>query len=185
MKRRIKLEESWWRKFTLDVKFCFRCGGILQKKFVRAENRRRLVCADCGQITYLNPKVVAGMVPLTRSGKVVLLKRKIAPGKGKWTYPAGFLEMGESVAAGARRETREEIGARVKLNKLVGIYSYKKLGVVTVVYDGKILSGERPRKGNEAEEVRAFPIGKIPWKKLAFRSTVQALSEWEIMRGKY
>ena len=52
---------------------------------------------------------------MEHEGKVLLCRRAIQPCKGLWTVPAGFLEMGESTAAGAARETWEEANARVEV----------------------------------------------------------------------
>src|SRR5437870_4707108 len=108
-RRRATLRGAWWTAQIKAVRKCFACGGALVSRYVPAEKHRRLVCLDCGAITYINPKVVAGMIPVASDGRVALLKRNIEPAMGKWTHPAGFLEIGESVEEAARRETQEEI----------------------------------------------------------------------------
>ena len=118
------------------------------------------------------------MIPVMPDGRVVLLKRKIDPAKGRWSYPAGYQEMGETVREAAERETREEIRTRVKAKELLGVYSYRDAGVVTIVYLGDLLNGQDPSPGHEAQDVKAFAVGEIPWKHLAFRSSVQALRDW-------
>ena len=52
---------------------------------------------------------------MEHEGRILLCRRAIEPCKGLWTVPAGFLEMGESTAAGAARETWEEANARVEV----------------------------------------------------------------------
>src|SRR3990170_4499507 len=84
-------------------KFCTQCGSALAKKFVREEKCRRLCCSRCGFIAYLNPTPVAGAIA-ERNGKLLLLKRGIEPAKGKWTFPAGFVELWETVPQAAIRE---------------------------------------------------------------------------------
>jgi ADP-ribose pyrophosphatase YjhB (NUDIX family) len=143
---------------------------------VPEEGRHRFRCGGCGFIAYQNPKVVAATLPVFR-GKMVLLRRAIEPARGLWTYPAGFMELGESVEEAARRETREEICCRVELEGLQGIYSYADASVVTVVYRAQVV-GRGPRAGVEAQEVRAFGRGDVPWRELAFRSTFEALRDW-------
>jgi len=159
-----------------DPRFCLACGGPLHRRYVVAEKRERLVCERCGVITYENPKIVAAALPL-RDGKVFLLKRNTEPGFGLWTFPAGFMEMGETVEDAARRETREEINAAIELTGLQGIYAYPDTGIVTVVYRARVV-GPAPHPGEEAQAVRAFRPGAIPWNDLAFRSTFEALRDW-------
>ena len=148
-------------------------------QFVKDEKVRRHVCGQCGRITYLNPRVVAGMIPVTPNGDVVLLKRAIEPAVGKWTYPAGYQELGETVAEAAERETREEGQMRLKAKSLLGVYSYPHAGVVTVVYEGRLSKNEKPRAGHEVSEAAVFPPHKIPWKDLAFWSVADALRDWK------
>ena len=180
MTRRLRstLRGVWWKRYLRSYANCYRCGGDLDKRWVRSERARRLVCRRCGVITYVNPKVVAGFIPVTSAGHVVLLRRAIEPAIGRWTYPAGFQEMGESVSDAAVRETWEEIRVRVSAQSLVGVYGYADAGVVTIVYMGRLRRGEHPRPGDESQDVGVFPPSKIPWNDLAFQSTTDALKDW-------
>src|ERR1044071_4609769 len=137
-RRKATLRSRWWRAHFASIQFCFRCGHKLKRRYIKEEGTRRHVCSSCGQITYLNPKIVAGIIPVMSDGRLVLLRRNIEPALGRWTYPAGFQEMGESVRTAAEREAMEEIGTTVKLGDLIGIYSYADAGVVTVVYAGRV-----------------------------------------------
>ena len=175
---RATLRGLWWTSKQELIRHCFVCGEPLKKKLVPADKKKRLVCIDCGHITYLNPRVVAGFIPLTSDGRVALLRREIEPARGKWSYPAGYQEIGETVEAAAVRETWEEIRSRASITGLVGIYSYADAGVVTIVYHGKLKRGERPRPGIESQDVKLFRPSQIPWKELAFRSTRHALQDW-------
>lgn len=87
------------------------------------------------------------------------------------------MELGETVTDAARRETREEIRARVRLTRGPFIYSYGDAAVVTVVYEGTVV-GRAPSAGVESLEVRSFRPEEIPWDELAFRSTYHALRDW-------
>jgi ADP-ribose pyrophosphatase YjhB (NUDIX family) len=178
-RKRATLRGVWWKKYFGSIQNCYQCGQKLARRYVKQEKKRRHICESCGNITYVNPRVVAGLVPVTSDGKVVLLKRDNEPALGRWTFPAGFQEMGESVREAAARETKEEIGARVKVGRLIGIYSYADAGVVTIVYEGRLLRGEKPQAGQEAQEVSVVKWSEIPWKHLAFRSTSHALHDWK------
>ena len=156
--------------------FCPRCGGRLQGQWVEGEGRERPVCQACGFILYLNPKVVAGAIPF-RDGQVILLRRNIEPALGRWTFPAGFVELGESVEQAAIREAREEADLEIGELSLLNVYSYPESPVVTVVYSAQVIGGE-PRAGGESQEVALFQPEAIPWEDLAFRSTREALWDW-------
>src|SRR5438128_150057 len=109
------------------------CGGELESRLLGTEDRSRLVCSRCSHIHYLNPSLVAATVP-EQNGKVLLIRRAIEPRYGFWTYPAGFVEYGESAEDGAIRETLEETGFDVALGNLLGVYSRPNIGIVVLVY---------------------------------------------------
>ncbi len=157
-------------------RFCPTCGGPLQERWVSAEGRDRLVCEACRSIFYLNPKVVAGAIPL-RDGQVVLLRRNIEPALGRWTFPAGFVELGESAEQAAIREAREEADLEIGKLSLLNVYSYPGSPVITVVYYAQVIGGGL-RAGGESQEVALFSPEAIPWEDLAFRSTREALRDW-------
>ncbi len=181
IKRRLRatLRGLWWTNFFKSIRFCYQCGESLVRRHVQAEGRKRHVCVKCSNITYLNPKVVAGVIPVTSDGKILLLKRNLQPGLGKWSYPAGYQEIGESVDQAAVRETQEETGLTMKLTKLVGIFSYPDAGVVTIVYEALVPKSRRPTIDAESQDWGFYSWSEIPWSELAFRSTVDALREWK------
>ncbi|MEA2269511.1 MAG: hypothetical protein QOC64_2121, partial [Solirubrobacteraceae bacterium] len=114
-------------------------------------------------------------IPREPDGRVWLLRRGFDPSAGLWTFPGGFVDLGESVEQAARREAREELEIDVELTGLVGVYSRPQDRVVLVVFDA-VPHGE-PRTTDEAPEVRAFAPGELPWGELAFWSTEQALRD--------
>ena len=158
-------------------RFCSQCGSSLREEFVLEENCNRLVCSSCRLISYLNPKVVAGAIPLGTDGKILLLRRGIEPCRGAWTFPAGFVELGETVEQAARREAHEETGVDIRVGPILGVYAYSGVGVVMVIYHAERAGGEA-RTSKEAMEVREFAPSEIPWDDLAFRSTGDALRDW-------
>ncbi len=171
--------QPWWSTDLKLIRFCFVCGGALRRRAVLSDNRRRLVCDACHHITYLNPKSVAGLIPVMPDGRLALLQRDIEPARGKWSYPAGYQEMGETVRNAAVRETWEEICVRPKLDRLLNIYSYPNSGVITTVFIGRVRQNHRPAPGEESRQVKLFEPHKIPWHKLAFQSTIDALRDYE------
>ena len=159
-----------------QLKFCLLCGAPLVERYLDEEQRTRKVCSGCGYISYLNPKIAAGVVP--REDDVIwLLRRNIAPGAGRWTFPGGYVDLGESVPDAAVREAFEETGLTVRLDGLLSVYSYKNVGIVLVAYHGSVVGGNAVPT-HESREVRAFRLKDIPWDELAFTSTRDALRDY-------
>jgi ADP-ribose pyrophosphatase YjhB (NUDIX family) len=153
-----------------EARFCPRCGEPAEISFPRS-----IACSHCGYAAYFNPKPVAATVPIDDRDRVILLRRGFDPGQGLWTFPGGFVELGESVEHAARRETDEELGIAVELERLVGVYSRNEDRVVLIVFLARAVG--RPRTTPEAIEVRSFAPTDVPWGELAFWSTERALRD--------
>jgi ADP-ribose pyrophosphatase YjhB (NUDIX family) len=158
-------------------RFCPTCGGSLETRQIRNGDPPRLVCTACGFVFYLDPKLAVGTIIADDRGRVVLVKRAIEPGYGKWVFPGGYVDRGEEVQVAAVREAREEVGLDVRLERLVNIYSYAGRTPVIVVYAAAIVGGCLGCD-EEGLEARFFEPDQIPWEELAFRSTHQALREY-------
>ncbi len=156
--------------------FCQLCASPLEERLLPAEGRVRLVCNRCGFIHYLNPRVVANAL-VEREGRVLLLRRAIEPAYGRWTFPGGFLELGESAEAGAERAALEEAGIQVKAEAVLGVYTRAPHGIVAVVFRAELISG-LPAAGDEALETAWFAPDAVPWQELAFETTTAALRDW-------
>ncbi len=144
------------------------------------DDRPRLVCADCGFINYVNPKVVVGAVS-TWEDKFLLVKRAIEPRQGYWTIPAGFLEIGETVEAGAVRETWEEARAHIAIDALLGVYSIVRIAQVYLVFRAHMTSATFS-PGPESEDAKLLAWQDIPWDDLAFPSVRWALEHFDNAR---
>lgn len=153
-----------------EMEHCPRCGETPTK-----DAPRSLKCDACGFLLFFNPKPVAAAIPRTDSGEIVLLRRGFNPGQGLWTFPGGFLDLGESVEDAARRETMEEIRVDVEITRLVGVYSKADERVMLVVYEGRIQ--DTPQATDEAPTVQAFAPDELPWDEMAFWSTTAALRD--------
>jgi len=157
-------------------KFCPQCGGPLEKRLLKAGEPQRLVCSRCGFIFYIDPKLAAiALVPLT--GGVVLVRRGIDPGYGLWVVPGGFVDVGERVEETVARETLEETHLVVRPVGLINVYSYSDSPIVVVAFLTEYLEGELA-PGDETLEARVFGLEEIPWERIAFRSTKQALEAY-------
>jgi ADP-ribose pyrophosphatase YjhB (NUDIX family) len=156
------------------MKFCSHCGSDrLEWRVPAGDTLPRYVCATCDTIHYQNPKVVVGCLP-EWEGRVLLCKRAIEPRYGLWTLPAGFLENGETVMAGATRETLEEARARVAALDLYTMISLPHINQVYVMFRARLADLEFG-PGDESLEVRLFAEPEIPWESLAFRTITRTL----------
>jgi ADP-ribose pyrophosphatase YjhB (NUDIX family) len=145
------------------------------------DNRARLVCADCGFINYENPKVVVGAVCLWED-RILMCRRAIEPRRGFWTLPAGYLEVNETTADGARREAWEEARAEIALDGVLAVYSIPRLSQVQVIYRARLVSPD-VTAGPESIEVGLFGWAEIPWGDLAFPSVRWALEHHRAAQG--
>lgn len=158
-------------------RFCPVCGGALESRLLKTGDPHRLVCTACGFVFYLDPKLAVGTVIHDDRYRIVLVKRAIEPGYGKWVFPGGYVDRGEEVRAAAIREAREEAGLDVSIDRLINIYSYAGRTPVIVVYAATVVGGTLACD-DEGLEARYFEAHEIPWDELAFRSTQEALQEF-------
>jgi ADP-ribose pyrophosphatase YjhB (NUDIX family) len=158
------------------IKHCRACGTPVRYTVPADDNRERAVCPACGEIHYENPLNVVGTVPVW-ADQVLLCRRNIEPRYGLWTLPAGFMELGESTAAGALRETVEEAGARVELQDLFTVLNVVRVGQVHLFYRARMLDTTLD-PGPETIEARLFREHEIPWDQIAFRTVRQTLEHF-------
>ena len=162
------------------IKYCSSCGQTVSWRKPQDDTYARWICDGCGRIHYQNPLVVVGCVP-ERDGKVLLCKRAIEPRYGYWTVPAGFMELGESTAQGAARETLEEACARVEIGHMFASVDVIDAGQVHLFFTAKLLSDFSA--GAESLDVRMFAEDEIPWDNIAFHSGRYALKKYFEDRG--
>ncbi|MBV9545249.1 MAG: NUDIX hydrolase [Chloroflexi bacterium] len=155
--------------------FCQQCGTPLVLRF--QEDRDRPTCPSCGFIQYLDPKVAVAVVLGDERG-VLLGRRLVDPGAGRWSFPAGYVNRGEVLEEAALREVFEEFGVTVRLTGLVGAYSEHGNPVVLVVYGGEIVDGAVEADGLEVGEVRWFQLENLP-RDLAFEHDRRVLEDWK------
>lgn len=153
---------------------CKSCGHSVAYRIPDdGDTHQRAVCISCQTIHYENPLNVVGTIP-TWQGRVLLCKRNIEPRLGQWTLPAGFMELGESVAQGAARETREEAGAQFEMGELFSLMNVIHVGQVHFFYLAALTSDQFD-PGFETQEARLFDESEIPWDALAFRTVRETL----------
>lgn len=159
-----------------NYKFCPQCGGDLEERLLKKGDPKRLVCTSCGFIFYIDPKLaVLALVPY--QGGLVMVRRAIEPGYGLWVVPGGFVDVGERVEEAVVRETLEEANLTVRVVRLLKVHSYRHSRTVVLSYITEYLSGDLAA-GNEELEAQIFSPEKIPWERIAFSSTRDAMKEY-------
>jgi len=163
----------------VDFRFCPRCGAGLERRLLKSTEPERLVCTGpgCGFVFYLDPKIAVGTIITLASGGLVLCRRAIEPGYGKWVFPGGYVDRGEPLTTAAIREAREECGLEIRIDGLVNIYSYLGRVPVIVVYAATALGGSLMHD-DEQLEAAEFARDSIPWTELAFQSTEEGLRDY-------
>ena len=166
------------------LKHCRVCGtAVVCRLPDDGDTKERAVCPACHTVHYENPLNVVGTVPvwgddeLGSGAQVLLCKRNIEPRRGKWTLPAGFMEMNETTAEGAARETDEEAGAQFEMQGLFSVMNVARVGQVHLFYRAKLLSTDF-NPGHETMEARLFTEADIPWDELAFRTVKETLERY-------
>ncbi|MBP6850741.1 MAG: NUDIX hydrolase [Rhodoferax sp.] len=159
------------------IKHCKNCGtAVVYRIPDDGDTRERAVCPGCHTIHYENPLNVVGTVPHL-GDRVLLCKRNIEPRKGKWTLPAGFMELQETTAQGAARETQEEAGAHFEMEGLFSILNVARVGQVHLFYTARLLDDQFD-PGHETMEARLFEEAEIPWDEIAFRTVKETLEHY-------
>lgn len=145
------------------------------------DNRQRLVCPDCGFIDYKNPKIVVGSV-VTWQERILLCRRAIPPRRGYWTIPAGYLELHETAADGARREAEEEACADIEIDSLLAVYNIPRISQVQIIYRASLRTPDF-EPGPESLEVALFDWPDLPWQDFAFPSVHWAVTHYKEVVG--
>jgi ADP-ribose pyrophosphatase YjhB (NUDIX family) len=161
----------------VPIKHCKNCGtAVVYRIPDDGDTHERAVCPACDTIHYENPLNLVGTVPYL-GDKVLLCKRNIEPRWGKWTLPAGFMELNETTEQGAARETHVEAGARIVKEGLFTVLSVPRVGQVHLFYRARLLSDVFD-PGYETIEARLFTEEEIPWEEIAFRTVKETLEQF-------
>jgi ADP-ribose pyrophosphatase YjhB (NUDIX family) len=158
------------------MKYCGHCGSSVSLRVPEGDHLPRHVCGECGVIHYENPKIIVGCVP-EFDGRILLCRRAIEPRHGYWTIPAGFMENGETLAAGAARECWEEAGATVEIGSLLAVVNVVHAHQVHVMFRARMASPTFAA-GTESLEVVLARAEDIPWTEIAFPSVEFALRRY-------
>ncbi len=164
--------------FRSPIKHCRNCGtAVVYRQPDDGDTKLRAVCPACNTVHYENPLNVVGTVPVLADGRVLLCKRNIEPRWGKWTLPAGFMELDETTAQGAARETDEEACALIEMGPLFSVLNVPRVGHVHFFYRASLLS-DQFNPGFETIEARLFTEDEVPWDEIAFRTVKETLQAY-------
>jgi len=158
------------------MNFCSNCGQPLTYQKPPGDDRARYICETCGVIHYQNPLMVVGCIP-EKEDKILLCRRAIEPCYGQWTLPAGYLENGETVAAGAKREAYEEARARVEILAPYALYNICHVNQIYLMFRAR-LKDDNFQAGSESLVVRLFTEDDIPWDEIAFRVIKETIKHY-------
>ncbi len=159
------------------IQHCKQCGSkVVYRLPDDGDTKERAVCTVCHTVHYENPLNVVGTVPYWGQ-KVLLCKRNIEPRKGKWTLPAGFMELDETTSEGAARETDEEAGAQFEMQGLFSVLNVARVGQVHLFYRARLTS-DQFNPGTETMEAQLFDEADIPWDEIAFRTVKETLEHY-------
>lgn len=157
------------------MQYCIECGGVLETKEI--DSRRRLICRQCDRVHYRNPLPVVVGVLSREDGEILLIRRGIDPGKGKWALPGGFMEEDESPQEAVLREIEEEIGIKGELAGLIGVYRTKSelYGPIIIIGYKIMVQSQSYCPGKEVSEVKSFLKSDLPL--LAFSSHKEIITD--------
>ncbi len=158
------------------MNFCSQCGKPVVVAIPDGDNRSRHICPHCNTVHYQNPRMVVGCIP-EYQGAILMCKRAIEPRYGYWTTPAGFLELDETLAEAAARETLEEAEATVELGQLITVVDVKQAGQVHIFFAASLPTAQYGA-GAESLATRLFLPEEIPWEDIAFPSIRIALEHY-------
>jgi ADP-ribose pyrophosphatase YjhB (NUDIX family) len=153
-----------------------------RREVPEGDTHERDVCATCGFVHYVNPKIVTGSI-VRHDGRILLCRRAIAPRIGYWTLPAGFMEIGETAEQAAMREAREEANAAIVVDRLLAVYTIPRIAQVQIMYLAHLEEAVFSA-GPESLEVKLVDWSEIPWADLAFPTVHWALRQYRSIEGR-
>ncbi len=159
--------------------FCPNCAT----KF-NTTNLSSKTCPHCDLHFYINPSPTTGIVLRNEKGEILLVKRKIDPGKGLWDIPGGFVDLNEDLETSLARELKEELGIDMHnftyLKSKIDIYQYgnRYQQTIGVIFEGTISSSEKLSASDDISDFKFFTKENFPIDKIAFKSLEEFFREY-------
>ena len=149
------------RNWEDHARFCLLCGEPLVERDLFGAKRK--ACSACDYVFFRPPSAAAAAV-VAVGRELVLVRRGIEPYLGSWGLPAGLQEYGEIPQDAARRETREETGLEVEIERLLEVHyatDDPRKRVNVVVYLARPVAGTL-QAADDATDARFFPLDALP-----------------------
>ncbi|MEI7542375.1 MAG: NUDIX hydrolase [bacterium] len=146
----------------LKFKFCPHCGRLLT--FDKSHGMKLKYCSTCRKHFFNNPAPGVAVI-VVKDKQVLLVKRKLAPMKGTWALPGGFMDQGESILQAGLRELREETGLKAKKACFFDIATHESnvFGSVLVIAIKVAGATGTLQAGDDAEAAKYFEFNKLPF----------------------
>jgi ADP-ribose pyrophosphatase YjhB (NUDIX family)/CheY-like chemotaxis protein len=164
-----------------DYRFCPICG---RTPLVSERGGRAKRCQACHRTFHSAPRAAVDALIVDAERRVLLTRRAVDPAKNQWDAPGGFVDVGESLEEGLRREVREALGVDISIHELSGtyadVYGDDATPIIAIYYLATIAGGT-PSAGHEVSELRWFPPDDLPI--LAFENCRLALQAWGARGG--
>lgn len=160
------------------MNYCYQCGTPLEQKLLPNDDCERGVCPGCGWVHYQNPRVLVG-VHLYHEDKMFWIKRGTEPNKGRWTFPGGFLEQGETLQQAAARELYEETRIKVSPTDMApfGMLSLLTMDQVYLSFRCRCDHAIAATITEEVAEWGWFNEQDAPWSGLAYSGTIEQVRQ--------
>jgi ADP-ribose pyrophosphatase YjhB (NUDIX family) len=160
-------------------RFCPSCGSGLELREI--EGHELPACPKCDFVAWKGPKVAVTLLATDPAGRLLVIRRGIAPGRGGWAFPGGYVDDIEDPAASAAREYREETGCEAAVDQFAGAYHVvtEDGGLIVLAYAGRLIAGD-PIPTVEAPELDWFDPAQLP--PLVFDSHRRAFAAWQASR---
>jgi ADP-ribose pyrophosphatase YjhB (NUDIX family) len=162
-------------------RFCPRCATVLDRSRAPA----RVECFRCGFVGYANSAPCVCAVVEDDAGRILLGRRAVAPDRGLWDTPGGYLEEHEHPLDGLRRELLEETGLTVEPARFLGIWmdTYGDApdanATLNLFWTVRIVAGE-PVAADDVAELRWFDHDELPSAdELAFTLLPSVFEAWQ------
>ncbi len=157
------------------VNFCQVCGNEMADR--DAYGKRRRVCPSCGFVHFDDPKV-AVVAFIEQGNQILLIKRGVNPGRGKWALPAGYVDYGEAPDEALLREVKEETGLDIDITGLINVTGGSSADGASIVltYSAKVTNGIARAHDDAVDVMWLSPEDVLP--QLAFESTREAITRW-------